>query len=136
MSIKFIGRLLNLGTTDKCGRIWAENCKLEFPEKVPVIYNFNEKNAMPIGIAEIFRDEKGLSCEVVFYDPIINQFLMCIRDPIDIYIGGEYATCKCDDDGEQIVIHECSLVSVSIIPTNLVADENLKLERRCDDGKI
>lgn len=133
MSIKFIGRLLNLGTTDKCGRIWAENCKLEFPEKVPVIYNFNKKNAMPIGRAEIFRDEKGLSCEVVFDDPIINQFLMCIGDPIDIYIGGEYMACKWDDDGEQIVVHECKLVSVSIIPTNMVADENLKLERRYDD---
>lgn len=133
MSIKFIGRLLNLGTTDKCGRIWAENCKLEFPEKVPVIYNFNKKNDMPIGRAEIFRDEKGLSCEVVFNDPIINQFLMCVGDPIDIYIGGEYADCKLDDDGEQIVVHECRLVSVSIIPTNMVADENLKLERRYDD---
>ena len=136
MSIKFIGRLLNLGTADKCGRIWAEDCKLEFPEKVPVIYNFNEKSAMPIGRAEIFRDDKGLSCEVVFDDPIINQFLTCIGDPIDIHIGGEYAACKWGDDGERIVIHECRLVSVSIIPTNMVADENLKLERRYDDGKI
>lgn len=133
MSIKFIGRLLNLGTTDKCRRIWSENCKLEFSEKVPVMYNFNKKNDMPIGTAEIFRDEKGLSCEVVFYDPIINQFLMCIGDPIDIYIGGEYRVCKWDNDGEQTVIHECSLVSVSIIPTNMVADENLKLERRYGD---
>ena len=130
MSIKFIGRLLNLGTTDKCGRIWSENCKLEFPEKVPVIYKFNKKCAMPIGRAEIFRDEKGLSCEVVFDDPIINLFLMCVGDPIDIYIGGEYEAYKWCDDGERNIIHECRLVSVSIIPTNMVADENLKLERR------
>ena len=134
--IKYTGRLLNLGTVDKCGRIWADDCALEFPEKVPVIYKTIKKSILPIGIAEIFRDEKGLCCEVVFTDDIVERVLRCIKEPFDIYIGGEYVNCKFDNDGEHIIIHESRLTSVTIIPTNMVADENLKLERRYDDGKI
>ena len=41
MSIKFEGQVLKFGTVDKCNRKFAPDCKITFPEKIPVAYNFD-----------------------------------------------------------------------------------------------
>lgn len=32
----FEGRLLNLDSVDKCGRKWAKDCEISFPDKLAV----------------------------------------------------------------------------------------------------
>lgn len=57
------GRLLNLGTVDSCGRKFAKDCKIIFPNKLPVCWNFDRGDPRSvIGDANIFRDDKGLAC--------------------------------------------------------------------------
>lgn len=41
MGIKFEGQVLKFGTVDKCNRKFAPDCKITFPEKIPVAYNFD-----------------------------------------------------------------------------------------------
>lgn len=41
MGIKFEGQVLKFGTVDKCNRKFAPDCKITFPEKTPVAYNFD-----------------------------------------------------------------------------------------------
>ena len=53
MSIKFEGQVLKFGTVDKCNRKFAPDCKITFPEKIPVAYNFD--------MDEIMAKEMGIS---------------------------------------------------------------------------
>ena len=41
MGIKFEGQVLKFGTVDKCNRKFAPDCKITFPEKIPVANNFD-----------------------------------------------------------------------------------------------
>ena len=41
MGIKFEGQVLKFGNVDKCNRKFAPDCKITFPEKIPVAYNFD-----------------------------------------------------------------------------------------------
>lgn len=42
MGIKFEGQVLKFGNVDKCNRKFAPDCKITFPEKIPVAYNFDD----------------------------------------------------------------------------------------------
>ena len=72
--IKMEGRLLNLGSVDSCGRKFAEDCKITFPNKVPVYRNFNQSDPrFVIGNADILRDEKGLTCRVELTTDLLTE---------------------------------------------------------------
>ena len=58
MGIKFEGQVLKFGTVDKCNRKFAPDCKITFPEKIPVAYNFDMDEI--IGHADISKVEDGL----------------------------------------------------------------------------
>ena len=47
MGIKFEGQVLKFGTVDKCNRKFAPECKITFPEKIPVAYNLFYTNILP-----------------------------------------------------------------------------------------
>ena len=79
--IKLEGRLLNLDSVDICGRKWAKDCKISFPDKVPVLDNFNYDRP-PLGSAEIIKDDCGLSCKVTLPDEF--------RIQDEYYVGGCY----------------------------------------------
>ena len=55
MGIKFEGQVLKFGTVDKCNRKFAPDCKITFPEKIPVAYNFDMDEI--IGHADISKVE-------------------------------------------------------------------------------
>jgi hypothetical protein len=42
MGIKFEGQVLKFGNVDKCNRKFAPDCKITFPEKIPVAYNLEK----------------------------------------------------------------------------------------------
>lgn len=58
MGIKFEGQVLKFGNVDKCNRKFAPDCKITFPEKIPVAYNFDMDEI--IGHADISKVEDGL----------------------------------------------------------------------------
>ena len=55
MGIKFEGQVLKFGNVDKCNRKFAPDCKITFPEKIPVAYNFDMDEI--IGHADISKVE-------------------------------------------------------------------------------
>lgn len=117
--MKYEGRLLNLGTIDKCNRKFAENCKIAFPEKVPVTYNFQSGVDKVLGNAEIFEDYIGLNCRVSLnhQDFTADEY----------YIGGYYRDIEKHNDGNITVIDSCRLMSISIVPDHYCCDKNLKI---------
>lgn len=117
--IKLKGRLLNLDSVDVCNRKFAKDCRISFPDKIPVLYDF-QRHASPIGNAEIFKDDHGLDCEVTLYDKNLID---------ECYVGGYYTNVKTHTEGSMRVIDSCKLVSMSIVPDEEVADKNLKIRR-------
>ena len=117
----FKGRLLRLGTVDKCGRMWSKDCKITFPKKVQVAYDFNIDPEFPYGVADITQDDDGLNCNVTPIDPVSL--------PGDEYfVGGYYDKVKTHFEDSIEIIDSCHLVGMSVIPENSVADEQLKIK--------
>lgn len=113
------GRLLNLGTVDKCNRKFAEDCKITFPEKVPVTYAFQSGVDKVLGNAEIFEDYLGLNTIVLLNHKDFTGD--------EYYIGGYYRDIEQHKDGDITVIDKCRLDSISIIPDHYCCDENMKI---------
>lgn len=118
----------------KCGRpahIWHSrdgylcgcinpDCKITFPEKIPVAYNFDMDEI--IGHADISKVEDGLKGVVSLFDTNIlpgNEY----------FVGGYYTRIKTHVEDHITVVDSGRLVSMSIIPEHNVADENLKVRR-------
>lgn len=118
------GRLLNLETVDLCKRKFAKDCEITFPEKIPVIYDFNKDPVWVLGHADISKDEKGLSCKVT---PNLGSTSF---DNDEYFVGGCYEVKKSHTEGDVKVIDSCRLVSMSIVPDNKVSDINLKIHRK------
>lgn len=118
--IKMEGRLLNLDTVDSCGRKFAKDCKIIFPKKVPVCWNFqhNDPNSV-IGDADIFRDDKGLTCKVNLRADLL------IED--EYYVGGFYTNVEKHDENSISIISACTLRSMSIVLEP--SDKSLKIRK-------
>lgn len=106
MDLRFKGQILKFGTVDKYNRKFASDCKITFPDTIPVTNNFNMDEI--IGVADISKVEDGLDCEVSLFD--MNVLPQNVKDHIT-------------------VIDSARLVSMSILPEHNVADENLKVRR-------
>ncbi len=114
------GRLLNLGTVDSCDRKFAEDCKITFPNKVPVYWNFNQSDPrFVIGNADIFRDDKGLTCRVYLTTELLTED--------EYYVGGFYTNVKKHTEKSIRVIDACRLWSMSIVTEP--ADKSLKIKK-------
>lgn len=117
--IKLEGQLQILDRVDLSNRKWAKDCKISFPVKVPVMYDFRDDSTL-LGIAEIFQNDHGLGCKVT-----LNE-----ETPIDeCYVGGYYGDIESHFEGSIEVIDSCRLISMSVVPDDQVADRNLKIRR-------
>lgn len=111
------GRLLNLGTVDKCGRKFAEDCKITFPDKVPITFDFHSGPENVLGSADISHDENGLNCKVAMTHVDFNDS--------EYFVGGYFNRVKIHKEGDITVIDSCNLGSMSIVPdVDHCSDEN------------
>ena len=120
--MKYEGRLLNLGTVDKCNRKFAENCEIVCPDKVPVTFDFRSGLGNVLGCAEVSRDKKGLGCNVVFHHEAFTDG--------SYFVGGRYDHVKTYKESNITVIDSCRLIEMSIVLAP--ADESLKIVR-CEE---
>lgn len=121
---KFEGRVMKLDSVDICGRKFAKDCKIRFPERIPVLYNFDRWSMPILGQAEIQKDDDGLVCKCELDE-------LC-TDP-EYYVGGFYLSVKTHTEGEITVIDSGRLTEMSIIPNGAQADDNLKIRRIPND---
>lgn len=118
--IKLKGQLLIFDRVDKCGRKFAKDCKISFPDKAIVLDDF-QWDIPALGIADISEDDQGLNCKVMLYDTFD------MRD--EYHVGGFYSNVESHVEGLITVIDSCRLLSMSIVPDHEVADEKLKIRR-------
>ena len=117
--VKMEGRLLKLGTTDICGRMFSKDCKISFPNKVPITINFKNDPDKIVGHGEIIKDDKGLK---VLATLVCDEF----NDP-EYYVGGFYTNVKSHDEQSMHIIDECKLVSMAVVAAP--ADKDLVIRR-------
>ena len=98
--VKIEGRLLKLGTADICGRMFSKDCKISFPNKVPITINFKNDPDKIVGHGEIIKDDKGLKV---------------------------LATLESHDEQSMHIIDKCKLVSMDLVDSP--ADKDLVIRR-------
>ena len=64
------GRILLFDTVNLNKYIFPNTCNIDFPEKIPLTWNFNHTQV--IGIAEISRDELGLTARAELFS---NEYI-------------------------------------------------------------
>ena len=123
--IKMKGRLLTFDKLDKIGIQFPKDCEIEYPDVVPVVWNFNfHKPDMVLGNAIVSRDETGLICDASINNMRIRDLLPELNN--ELPIGGYFIGLKehYDDYGVRIV-DECKLRGIGV--TLAPADEDNKL---------
>ena len=132
-TIKMHGRLLIFDKPDTIGCMFPKDCKISFPEVVPITWEFafNDPGKV-IGNAYISKDEKGLIC-----DAIITNF---DRDTLSenfnnvLPIGGYYNKVKQHLENGTRIVDEATLhlVGVTLDP----ADPELRMMVIEKDGNL
>lgn len=117
--MRFEGRLLKLGTTNVCQRKFSKDCKISFPNKVPITINFSCDPYEVIGHGNIIKDDKGLKVSA-------EIFRLDFNDP-EYYVGGFYTNVKSHFESGIRIIEECTLRSMSIVYAP--ADEDLIIKK-------
>lgn len=120
MDLRFKGPILKFDVVDKCNRKFAPDCEIAFPEKIPVTYFFGSDEVL--GYADISKTKDGLDCDVL-------PFGTDVLPKNEYSVGGYYTQVKFHKEGAITVIDSARLTSMSIVPENNVADENLKIRR-------
>ena len=67
--IKMAGKIMEIGKVDACKRMFAEECKITYPDKIPVTlgFNFNDSQKV-IGNCEVIRTKDGLTAKATVYN--------------------------------------------------------------------
>lgn len=123
--IEMKGQLLVFDEVDVNGRKFAKDCKIIFPEKIPVCleFRYSDPNSV-IGHSEITRDDNGLSCKVSLNTNSMTED--------QYYVGGFYTNLKHHKEGPINVIDKCTLRCMSIVKEP--AHKSLKIMRDLKDG--
>ena len=130
--MKMKGTLLILGKESKNGIIFSKDCKVTYPEKVPVTIGFGGKLSetvdpkIIIGQAEITRDGERILCDcnITNLDESMMQALEN-QNPCELYVGGFYNRVF----KEHNTVNSANLISMAVLPEHEVADDELKIVR-------
>lgn len=70
------GIILKLGIEDLNGYIFSKDCKIDYPDKIPIIigWNFNSHGNV-VGHAKIIRNDDTLSIQGKIIDNTINDLI-------------------------------------------------------------
>ena len=106
------GRLLLFDSVSINNDIFAKDCELKNPEKVPLLWNFLFDRA--IGSCEVTRDEKGLLVKAVIF-PEFENHVKLVLDNNGIGVGGYYNCVKMHRDDQLTVVDKATLIAASLV---------------------
>lgn len=109
--MKIKGKLLTFNKLFGDGSYFPEDCKIDIPEKIPLLTDFNFSFNSVIGNGVVTRTDDGL-----YFDGEIT--MKAEKDVVtELYsgLGGYYVKVKSHDDGPKRVIDESTLKSVSLV---------------------
>ena len=109
------GRILLFDTVNKNRDVFPKDCKIDIPEKVPLMWDFNHEEI--IGFAEVTQDNKGLVARAeTFSNEMIGvEDLSSIFKNGKIGAGGHYTNVKMHNNRSSIVVYEAKLSEVALV---------------------
>lgn len=112
--MKMCGRLLLFDIVDNIRKKFPKNCKISYPESIPVAHEFHFLNPENVyGSAKVSTDDKGLICEVTLTNLNISDEMLSILENA-LPIGGFYKDIKTHWDNGVEIIDEARLVGIGI----------------------
>lgn len=122
----FEGRALLFDSINKNGtHSFSKDCKIEIPEKVPLLWNFEfEDPGKVLGFASLKKDDRGLICRCELKDSLDD-----ILKEDEYFVGGYYTEVKYHMEDELMIITSCRVKALSILPEGMQADNNLIVRR-------
>lgn len=124
--IIFEGRALLFDSVNKQGTFsFAKDCKIEIPEKVPLLWNFKSSSPEKVlGFASLQKDNKGLLCKCELKDSLDDVF-----KEDEYFVGGYYTEVKYRMENKLMMVTSCRVKALSILPEGMQADDNLRVRR-------
>ena len=112
--IKLEGRVLLFDEININHDKFSKDCKINFPEKVPLTWNFEHNNS--IGYAVPVKDDKGIyaTAEIFRDDYISVKDIRGIFANGKIGVGGYYNRVKKHQEEELVVIDEATLLEIGL----------------------
>lgn len=113
--LKLEGRILLFDTINLNKDVFPKTCKIDIPEKLPLLWNFDFYNK-PIGIAEASIDDKGIIAKAELFSESYQGVdnIRSIFTDEKIGVGGYYNKIKKHLEGNLTVIDEASLRAISL----------------------
>jgi len=70
------GIILKLGTEDLNGHVFSEDCKIDYPDKIPITIGYNfDKPGNVVGNAKVIRNDDTLSIQGEIMDNTIDTLI-------------------------------------------------------------
>ena len=105
------GVLLKFDVPNAKNQVISKDCKIDIPEKVPIILEFNRYRDDPVGYAEVTRTDEGLTFEGHLISPYKDIFKN-IEEEGAGGSGGFYNNLEKDEKG---FVNGMSLRAVSFV---------------------
>lgn len=124
-SVKMKGRVLVTNKVSKNKTMFTENCKITYPEKLPIAYRFDFfKPDMVVGQASVSEDDRGLICDACINNKDFIDFVTKLGG--EIPIGGYFTRVKKrEKENGVVIIDEARLTGIGI--TLAPADDECKM---------
>ena len=121
--IKMAGKIMEIGKVDACKRMFAEECKITYPDKIPVTlgFNFNDSQKV-IGNCEVIRTKDGLTAKATVYN---SDILYADK----VYVGGYYNKVEMKEVDGITIVNKASLRALAVLPPERSANRNLYLAK-------
>jgi len=115
--IKIKGKFLSFEKLNGDGSIIFKDCKINYPEKVPIVWDFNPIGLNLLGTAKVIREEDGLYFDGELADQDITKVIQ--KESANLGVGGFYNRLKRNDHNKIIGMNLCY---ISITPTPVSPD--------------
>ncbi len=123
--IKMSGKLLIFDKPDACNWVFHRDCKITFPDKIPVTLDFSNKLEYVLGHASVIKKSDCIVCNVELRNYIADE----------LYIGGFYGNVKTHIEDGMSIIDEAKLLVISIISEEQSADRSLKVVLKGEENE-
>jgi hypothetical protein len=128
--IEVKAKLLVFDKVDKCGRVFPNDCKIDIPEKVPVVLANGPFTASDIIGVTLKIDRNDFDCETLLNinnlnEELLEHFKEHVTDEL-LYAGGHFTQVETHiDDAGHTVIDGGKLVGVGIFFGDIYGDKDL-----------
>lgn len=121
--IKMTGKIMEFGIVDKRKRMFAEDCEITYPDKIPVTLGFSFNGPQNIiGNCEVVRSKDCLTAKATIYN---SDVLYADK----VYVGGYYNKVKMEEVDGITIVNKASLRALAVLPPEQSANRNLYLEK-------